>query len=77
MKRFKEGGGMKEITLNAPAMSCGHCKMSIESAGNARAGISAITADPDTKQVRVSYDEGVISLADIKAMLADAGYPAE
>lgn len=68
---------MKEDTLSVPAMSCDHCKMTIENAGSARAGIDTITADPQTKQVRVSYDESVISLEDIKAMLAEAGYPAQ
>lgn len=68
---------MSEATLNTPAMSCDHCKMTIENAGSARAGIDVITADPQTKQVRVSYDESVISLDEIKKMLADAGYPSE
>lgn len=67
---------MQQVVLTAPDMSCGHCKMTIENAGNALAGVSAITADPDTRKIELSYDEEMVSLEDIKKVLAEAGYPA-
>lgn len=68
---------MQHAVLTAPGMSCDHCKMTIESAGGALAGVSAIEADPLTKKVEVDYDEGVISLDEIRNALAKAGYPSE
>lgn len=67
---------MQHTVLTAPNMSCDHCKMTIESAGGALDGVRSITADPLTKKVEVSYDEGIVSLDDIKMVLAAAGYPA-
>jgi copper chaperone len=68
---------MQQATLNVPKMSCGHCKMAVETAGRSLAGVAAIKADPETKKVEVSYDEGAVSLEDIRKAIADAGYPVE
>ncbi len=68
---------MQQVTLNAPKMSCGHCKMTVESTGGALAGVVSISADPQTKAVKVSYDESAVTLEEIKQALAAAGYPAE
>lgn len=68
---------MAEITLSAPKMSCGHCKMAVESAGGALEGVNSISADPDSKSVDVSYDESVVSLDAIKQAITAAGYPVE
>ncbi len=68
---------MQHVALNVPKMSCGHCKMTVESAGGALAGVSSINADPQTKVVEVAYDEGAVTLEEIKQALATAGYPAE
>lgn len=63
--------------LNAPRMSCGHCKMAVENAVGSIAGVSAVTADPETKKVTVDYDEQQVSLEEITGAMAEAGYPAE
>ena len=68
---------MQEAILTAPKISCGHCKMAVESAAGALAGVSAVTADPETKQVAVSWDESVVSLDEIRQAITAAGYPAE
>lgn len=68
---------MAQVTLRAPKMSCGHCKMAIENAGGALEGVSSISADPDSKNVEITYDEGVVSLDAIRQALAEAGYPAD
>lgn len=63
-----------KITLTAPDMSCNHCKMTIESAVKELSGITSVNADPNTKKVIVEFDEHVISLDDIKGVIAEAGY---
>lgn len=68
---------MQQITLVTPKMSCTHCKMAIENAGKALAGVSAIEADPESKHVEITYDETVVSEDQIRVALAEAGYPAD
>ena len=68
---------MQQITLTAPKMSCSHCKMAVESAASSLAGVSSISADPDTKKVEVAYDESMVSLDAIKQAITEAGYPVE
>ena len=61
-------------TLVAPAMSCMHCKMTIEKAVKALPGIKAVSADPDTKKVDLDFDESSVTLDAIKLAIEDAGY---
>lgn len=68
---------MEDVTLTAAKMSCSHCKMAVENAGNALEGVSSIDADPDSKKVAITYDESVVTVDAIKQALAEAGYPAE
>lgn len=68
---------MKEAVLVSPKISCGHCKMTVESAGNSLEGVNTITADPETKKIDVTYDENVITLDEIRQAMEKAGYPAE
>lgn len=68
---------MQQTVLTAPKMSCGHCKMAVESAAGSIAGVSEVKADPQTKKIEVSYDETVVSLEEIKKAIAAAGYPPE
>jgi len=68
---------MQQITLSAPKISCGHCKMAVESAAGALAGVSSVTADPETKMIEVAWDESVVTLDEIRKAIADAGYPTD
>ena len=68
---------MKEAVLVSPKISCGHCKMTVESTGNSLEGVSSITADPESKKIEVTYDESVITLDEIKQAIEKAGYPSE
>jgi len=51
--------------------------MTVESAGNALDGVSSITADPETKKIEINYDEGKVTLDEIRKAIEDAGYPVE
>lgn len=68
---------MKEAVLVSTKISCGHCKMTVESTGNSLEGVSSISADPETKKIEITYDENVITLDEIKQAMDKAGYPAE
>jgi copper chaperone len=63
--------------LTAPAMSCGHCKMTIEKAVKGLEGIAKVNADPATKKVTVEFDESSTTIDDIKHAIEDAGYATE
>ncbi|MBI5869845.1 MAG: heavy-metal-associated domain-containing protein [Actinobacteria bacterium] len=68
---------MKEAVLVSAKISCGHCKMTVESTGNSLEGVSSISADPETKKIDVTYDENVITLDEIKQAMEKAGYPTD
>lgn len=68
---------MQQAVLTAPKMSCGHCKMAVETAVGGLAGVSTVAASPETKKIEVSYDESIVSVEEIKNAAAEAGYPAE
>lgn len=68
---------MKEAVLVSTKISCGHCKMTVENAGNSLEGVTSITADPETKKIEVAYDENVITLDEIRRAIEKAGYPTD
>jgi copper ion binding protein len=68
---------MKTITLNSPDISCGHCVATVEKAVGTIAGVDAVTADADSKDVTATYDANQTDVSAIAAALEDAGYPAK
>ena len=68
---------MPQVTLTAPKMSCGHCKMAVENSAGALAGVDSVTADPVSKNIDIAYDESQVSLEDIKQAIEQAGYPVD
>lgn len=56
---------------------CGMCKRRIESALKDIKGIQAATWDVDSKMLKVSYDENLISLHEINQKIADVGHDTE
>ena len=65
---------MIEKTFNVPDMSCGHCKAAVEDELNELPGVEKANADVARGTVEVSYDEGTLSLEDLKAAIEEAGY---
>ena len=63
------------VSLRAPDISCGHCVSAIKKAVTALPGVSAVEGDPGTKQVKVTYEPGQVSLDRIEAAMAEEGYP--
>lgn len=65
---------MKKITLEVQGMSCGHCVNSIEgSVGNLN-GVKSVKVHLDTSKVDVEFDEGIVSLEEIKNEIEEQGY---
>ena len=65
---------MTEKTFNVPDMSCGHCKAAVEGGLSALPGVERADADVAKGTVEVSFDEGTVSLEDLKAAIEEAGY---
>jgi len=60
--------------LNAPAVSCNHCKMAIEKAVSGMAGVAHVEVDVAEKTVSVEFDDAAVSLDSIETVMADEGY---
>lgn len=61
-------------TLNVPAISCAHCKSTIEGAVSELDGVKSVQVDIDGKTVSVDYDPVQVSLERIVASIDEAGY---
>ena len=65
---------MSNTVLKVDGMSCGHCKMSVEKAVGALAGVSKAQVNLEAGNLMVSYDETKVKLEAIKEAVRDAGY---
>jgi len=67
---------IEEVTLTAPDISCGHCVLRIREEVGALPGVIGVDANESTKMVDISFDSSKVTLDQIEAALAEAGYPA-
>ena len=65
---------MTEKTLKVPNMSCAHCKAAVESELNKISGVMYSKADVEKGTVEVSFDDGKVSIEDLKKAIEGAGY---
>lgn len=63
------------VTLNVPAISCGHCVMTIKRETGELPGVLAVEGDAQAKTATFTLENEVV-LAAVKATLAEIGYPA-
>lgn len=63
-------------TYSVPDVSCGHCKMAIERAVGAMAGVDRVEVDVERKSVSIDFDETVTNEEAILATMKEEGYPA-
>ena len=68
---------IEQATLTAPDISCSHCVATVTKAVGGLKGVSTVTADEQTKQVKVAYDPAQVSLQQIEATLDEEGYPVQ
>lgn len=67
---------MEEKTVKAPAISCGHCVMTIKRKVSGLDGVASVDADPDTKMVTVKWIEPM-NWETISKTLAGIGFAPE
>jgi copper chaperone len=65
---------MSENTLKVSDMSCGHCKAAVEGELNKLSGVAYSKADVEKGTVEVSFDDGKVSIEDLKKVIEGAGY---
>ena len=65
---------MTEKTLKVPDMSCAHCKAAVEGELNKITGMMYSKADIEKGTVEVSFDDGKVSIEDLKRAIEEAGY---
>jgi copper chaperone len=62
------------VILNVPAISCEHCKTTIEGAVNQLDGVSKAEVDIDRRTVVVDFDENQVTLQEIVDAMDEVGY---
>ena len=62
------------VVLNVPTVSCNHCKMAIEKAVGAVAGVEVVEVDVAEKTVTVDFDTDAVSLESVEKSVSDEGY---
>ncbi|HNR01009.1 MAG TPA: heavy-metal-associated domain-containing protein [Anaerolineaceae bacterium] len=67
---------MEKINFIVPAINCGHCVQTIKTELLDLEGVSEVTADAETKQVKVVYDNPATE-ASIKNLLKEINYPVQ
>ena len=65
---------MTRRTLSVPAVSCRHCKMTIEGVVRALDGVSSANVDVTEKTVDLEFDEGRTAVDRIIAIIEDQGF---
>lgn len=64
---------MKEI-LKVEGMSCNHCVNAVETNVGELAGVSEVNVNLDAGDVAVEFDQGTVTLAQIKEAIEDQGF---
>lgn len=65
---------MATTTISVPDIHCDNCKASIEGAVGQLAGVEEAQVSVPDREVSVEYDEGTVSLDQIKAAIVEQGY---
>ncbi|MCH8200846.1 MAG: heavy-metal-associated domain-containing protein [Chloroflexi bacterium] len=66
-----------EITLEVPAIHCDSCVKTITRTLQALPTVVIADADPQTKLVRLKFDESAVSIDAIREALDEVGFSAE
>jgi len=67
---------MEKKTFTIPAISCGHCVMSIKNELSELAGVKKVEGDPQGKSITVEWDSPA-SIDKILNTLKEINYPAQ
>jgi len=66
---------MDTVTLNIPGINCGHCVMTIKREAGMVQGVHFVSGDIAAKTATFQV-ESEVALAELKKVLAEAGYAA-
>jgi len=70
-----DGKNLTVLNYIIPAVSCGHCKTTIEHEVGKLSGVASVNVDVDSKQTIIKLDPSPATKAEIEALLAKIGYP--
>jgi len=65
---------MRSISLVVPAISCAHCKQTVERTLKGFEGVQEAIVDIDNKRVALTYDPDKIELSKLEEALSEEGY---
>jgi len=68
---------VSRLTLAVPGINCGHCELTIKEEVGALDGVRTVEPSHLSKSVVIDFDSASVSAEQIKAALAEAGYPAQ
>jgi copper chaperone len=68
---------MVQVNFIVQGMTCGHCKAAVEKILGQLDGVSEVSVNLETKEVKVIYDAGKVSSNNFKNVIEDAGYDVE
>ena len=68
---------MASTILNVPDISCEHCEKTITQALSPLEGVRNVGVDIPSRQVRVDYDDTLVSVQRFQEVLAEEEYPVE
>ncbi len=66
---------MATAILHVPDISCEHCERTVTRALAPLAGIQRVSVDVPAKQVRVTYDDAVVTVTRMQEVLREEDYP--
>jgi len=65
---------MRQISMVIPAISCDHCKHTVESTLKQFDGVQEALVDIANKRVALAYDPDKVELSKLEAALSEEGY---
>ena len=65
---------MRSISMVVPAISCAHCKHTVESTLKGFEGVQEAIVDIDNKRVALTYDPDKVELSKLEEALSEEGY---
>lgn len=65
---------MRHISMVIPAMSCAHCKHTVESTLKGFEGVQDAIVDLANKRVALTYDPDKVDLPRLEEALSEEGY---
>ena len=65
---------MRQLSLVVPAISCDHCKHTVESTLKQFDGVQEAIVDIANKRVALSYDPDKVELSKLEEALSEEGY---